>query len=258
MSLKDVYNDLLKKAVDCDISSGMNEQILFSDIISPNSKVYLDAGFRMGLKLSLDKKSIEEILDKFEEKWSEADPKYKKSLQFLTHSVSSVVNEFLGQSGTSANRTNTYLKSGDESISLSDIKGKNIGLCVERAAIAHQVFTVLSESGISNYKSIYTTSELEVDDGTNNYGPHAFIILENKTKESERYIYDIQNPIVVKKDDEQYRVDGIFDLSEDEYESYINKDMISPKCTYENYGYELVSQNRKYGLKFGNLLKPNI
>ena len=58
MSLKDVYNDLLKKAVDCDISSGMNEQILFSDIISPNSKVYLDAGFRMGLKLSLDKKVL--------------------------------------------------------------------------------------------------------------------------------------------------------------------------------------------------------
>lgn len=253
MSLKEVYNDLLKNAVDCDISSGMNEQILFSDIISPNSKVYLDGGFRMGLKLSLDKKSIEELLDKFEEKWSEADPKYKKSLQFLTYSVSSVVNEFLGQSGDSANRINTYLNPRDESISLSDIKGKNIGLCVERAAIAHQILTVLSESGISNYKSIYTTSDLEVEDGNNNYGPHAFIILENKTKESERFIYDIQNPIVVKKDDEQYSVDGIFDLTEEEYESYINKDKISPKCTFENYGYELVSTKRTYGLKFGKI-----
>ena len=253
MSLKEIYNNLINITEDLNIKSGMNEQILYSEIITPNSKIFLDSGFEMGLKLKLDKESMHEILDKFENYWNNSDPKYKNSLQFLAHSVSLVIKSFLGQNGTSYNRLKTYFNSSDESVHLSDLKGKNIGLCIERAAIAHQIITVLGAAGITNYKSIFTTSDLEIKDEKNDFGAHAFIILENKNNESERYLFDVQNPVRVTKGEEKYILDGIFDLRDDEYESFLNKDVITPKCTYENYGYKLDEPERIYGLKFGKL-----
>lgn len=125
-------------------------------------------------------------------------------------------------------------------------KEKNIGLCAERAAIGHQLLTILEKAGfIGEFESFLTLSHMAVD----TLVPHAFIVLKNKKDSSKQYIFDIENLIEYKKNESSELVPAIalYPLTEEEFEDFKEGKSLSPQCIHEQFGLSVVGPKRYYG-----------
>ncbi len=252
MNLKEIYESCLKEANQKNVLYDvMNiKPTVKEGIISSNSKVSLNDAFNANL--IIDKESIFKIIDIFEEIRKTESDNFKNELSVICIDIYKAIQSFLGSTSDMKNRMNEYLK-GD--VLLSSMEGKNVGACVEKASIAHQLFTILENAGILNYKSYFVESSIIID--SKDY-PHAFVILENNTNNNKRILFDITNPIKLKKNDKVINSMGLYALLPDEFNSFMNGGKISPDNLYYSDGYRIVGDNFSYGSSFQNLFHPNI
>ncbi len=225
-------------------SNFSTKPLMTTGIISPESTICIQPVF--GIEFELDKEGMSEVIEMFENIWNSRTEKEKNNLLSILSDVFSVTEEYLGGQGNLEKRENAYFKAKDNRLSLSEIKGKKIGLCAERAAIGHQLLTILEKAGfIGEFESFFTRSHMTVD----TFVPHAFIVLKNKKDSSKQYIFDIENLIEYKKNESSELVPAIalYPLTEEEFEDFKEGKSLSPQCIHEQFGLSVVGPKRYYG-----------
>ena len=212
-------------------------------IISPESTICIQP--MCGIEFELDKDGMSEIIEMLENRWAVKTESERKNLLSVLTDIYSITEEYLGGHGISATRQNAYLQATDNRLNLSEIKGKNIGLCAERAAIGHQLLSILERAGLTNFESFLTNSHMITDTRE----PHSFIVLKHKKDSSKQYIFDIENPLEYKISESSEPKLGIalYPMTEEEYEAFKEGKSIAPQSIYEQFGMSVVSAKRFYG-----------
>lgn len=104
------------------------------------------------------------------------------SIEMMTQIVYEVVWEYFGDISNVSDRLNYFPDLDNENIlgigKISDLKGKNAAACVERSALAHNLFKFL------NVKATYKFSQIKID-GKDDV--HAFNLIERDNK---YYLFD--------------------------------------------------------------------
>ena len=244
-SFKKIYEEQIKdtKKEYIESSNFTTKPIMTKDIISPDSILCIQPAF--DVTFNLDKEGMNTIIEMLENKWNSRTDKEKKNLIVILTDIYTITEDYLGGHGIPKNREDAYLGVKDTHLSLSEISGKKIGLCAERAAIGHQLLTLIEKSGLINYESSLINSHLALDKRI----PHSFILLKHKSDSSKQFIFDIENPIKYKPTNESKPMPGLalYPISEEEYYSFINGEVISPKSIFEQYGMMIVGEQRYYG-----------
>ena len=182
MNFNEIYENSLVDAQKIYIESSnfSSKPIMTTGIISPESTICIQPMF--GIEFELDKDGMSEIIKMLENKWTAKTESERKNLLSVLTDIYSITEEYLGGHGISATRQNAYFQATDNRLNLSEIKGKNIGLCAERAAIGHQLLSILERAGLTNFKSFLTNSHMTTDTRE----PHSFIVLKHKKDSSKQ------------------------------------------------------------------------
>ncbi len=245
MNFNEIYENSLVDAQKIYIESSnfSSKPIMTTGIISPESTICIQPMF--GIEFELDKDGMSEIIKMLENKWTAKTESERKNLLSVLTDIYSITEEYLGGHGISATRQNAYFQATDNRLNLSEIKGKNIGLCAERAAIGHQLLSILERAGLTNFKSFLTNSHMTTDTRE----PHSFIVLKHKKDSSKQYIFDIENPLEYKTSESSEPKLGIalYPMTEEEYEAFKEGKSIVPQSIYEQFGMQVVSAKRFYG-----------
>lgn len=245
MNFKEIYEKSLENAQKeyIDSSNFSSKPQMTTGIISPESTICIQPIFDIGFML--DKDGMSEIIEMLENRWNMKTESEKKNLLNILTDIYSITEEYLGGHGDPNTRKSAYFQATDNCLNLSEIKGKNIGLCAERAAMGHQLFSILEKADITKYESFFTNSHMTVETRE----PHAFIVLKHKKDKEKQYLFDIENPLEYQRSEESEPQLGIalYTLTEEEYETFKEGKSISPKSIYEQLGMKLVSKRRIYG-----------
>lgn len=245
MNFNEIYENSLvdTQKIYIESSNFSSKPIMTTGIISPESTICIQPMF--GIEFELDKDGMSEIIKMLENKWTAKTESERKNLLSVLTDIYSITEEYLGGHGISATRQNAYFQATDNRLNLSEIKGKNIGLCAERAAIGHQLLSILERAGLTNFKSFLTNSHMTTDTRE----PHSFIVLKHKKDSSKQYIFDIENPLEYKTSESSEPKLGIalYPMTEEEYEAFKEGKSIVPQSIYEQFGMQVVSAKRFYG-----------
>lgn len=187
--------------------------------------------FRGGFDLSfiIDKESFLEVADEVIERISltQYDSMSYNYFKHVIDVVSNSVNSYYGLANvTGVGRESYYMLNGEFSpldedervLHMRDLKGLGIAKCAEKTAVANNVFMLLNEIGLFNFKSTYLEGLLELD-GQRSDG-HAFIGLERP--DGAHIIFDITNPVNVEYLEQAYTHPALYFLTQQEYEDFIN------------------------------------
>ena len=225
---------------------------MYTGFISPESSIIVQPFF--GFEFRLDQNGMEDILETFEKKWNSKSKAEKENFYNTLYDIYDITEKYLGGQGDIQARQQAYFQNGK--LNLSDIKNKKIGICAERAAIGHQLISVLQQADfIPPYiSSYYTLSNLHADTQSE---PHALIVLENKKDKSRNILFDIENPLEFYSTNTNQNELGIgfYIMTEDEYNAFKEGKSISPKSIYEQNGMSLIGSKRFFGnekLPLGN------
>lgn len=245
MNFNEIYENSLVDAQKIYIESSnfSSKPIMTTGIISPESTICIQPMF--GIEFELDKDGMSEIIKMLENKWTAKTESERKNLLSVLTDIYSITEEYLGGHGISETRQNAYFQATDNRLNLSEIKGKNIGLCAERAAIGHQLLSILERAGLTNFKSFLTNSHMTTDTRE----PHSFIVLKHKKDSSKQYIFDIENPLEYKTSESSEPKLGIalYPMTEEEYKAFKEGKSIVPQSIYEQFEMQVVSAKRFYG-----------
>ncbi len=245
MNFKKIYEKSLTDAKPTYIESSnfSSRPIMTTGIISPESRICIQPIF--GIEFELDKDGMNKVIEMLENRWNTKTENEKKNLLNVLTDIYSITEEYLGGHGVPSIRIEAYSQADDNRLNLFQIEGKKIGLCAERAAIGHQLLSILEKAGLTNYESFLTTSHMTID----TKGPHSFIVLKHKEDSSKQYIFDIENPLEYKmRDDSKPRLGvALYPMTEEEYEAFKAGKSISPKSIYEQFGMSVVGNKRFYG-----------
>ena len=247
MNFKEVYEKSLADAQKEYIESSnfSSKPIMTSGVISPESIICIQPMW--GIEFELDRDGMNEVIEMLENRWTAKTESERKNLLSVLIDIYSITNEYLGGHGNPEIRQNAYFQATDagERLNLSEIKGKRIGLCAERAAIGHQLLSILERSGLMNFESFLTNSHMTTDTKE----PHSFIVLKHKKDSSKQFIFDIENPLEYKMDESSEPKLGIalYSMTEEEYEAFKEGKSIVPKSIYEQFGMSVVGEKRAYG-----------
>ena len=245
MNFKEIYEkslvDAQKKYIES--SNFSSKPIMTTGIISPESTICIQPVF--GIEFELDKDGMSKIIEMLENRWDVKTESERNNLLSVLTDIYSITEEYLGGHGISTTRQKAYFQAPDNRLNLSEIKGKNIGLCAERAAIGHQLLTILERAGLTNFESFFTNSHMTTDTRE----PHSFIVLKHKKDLSKQYIFDIENPLEYKTSESSEPKLGIalYHMTEEEYAAFKEGKNIVPQSIYEQFGMSVVSAKRFYG-----------
>lgn len=243
MNFKEIYENRLKDAQEMVIKEGVYQPKMISGLISPESKIF----FGWGAEFTLDKDGVRKIIGMFTERWNMMTDDAKNNFVSIMSEISYIVNKFFGGTGATENERIDAYDQADLELCLSEIEGKNIALCAERAAVGHQLVTILQEVCFQNYVSYYTLGSIITETVD---APHAFILLKNKVDPSKQYIFDIQNPLMING----YNYPALYRLTVEEYKDFEEGKIISPQSVYEELGATILGEKRSFGPKIGNRL----
>jgi len=245
MNFREIYEKSLVDAKKEYIQSSnfSSKPIMTTGIISPESTICIQPTFN--IEFGLDKAGMNKIIEMLENRWNTKTESERKNLLSILTDIYSITEEYLGGHGIPATRQNAYFQATDNRLNLSEIKGKNIGLCAERAAIGHQLLSILERAGLTNFESFLTNSHMTTDTRE----PHSFIVLKHKKDSSKQYIFDIENPLEYKTSESSEPMLGIalYPMTEEEYEAFKEGKSIDPQSIYEQFGMSVVSAKRLYG-----------
>ncbi len=245
MDLKSIYLEEVKNSKTCHIESShfCDKPQMYSGLISPQSTINIQPIFDVNFKI--DEAGMCEILDIFQKKYETYSESDKKNLFNILQEVYETTEEYLGGHGNESKRINMY--GSNDILQLSDIKGERVGLCAERASVAHEILTTLQKAGALKYTSYFTGTHL----AANNVPkvPHAVVVLQNEEDPNKVFLYDIENPILYKAPDgKKYRYIALYRMDEKQFEEFKNGKTMELKGLLEEYdGYELAEAKRQYG-----------
>ena len=245
MRFKEIYEKSLVNIQKTYIQSSnfSSKPIMNKGIISPESTICIQPMF--GIEFGLDKEGMSKVIEMLEDRWDAKTEKERKNLLSVLTDIYLITEEYLGGHGIISTRQNAYFQATNNRLNLSEIEGKNIGLCAERAAIGHQLLSILEKSGLINFESFFTNSHMTIDARA----PHSFIVLKHKKDSSKQYIFDIENPLEYKPKEDSEPMLGIalYPMTEEEYKAFREGKSISPQSIYEQFGMSIVSDKRVYG-----------
>ena len=224
-------------------SNFSSKPIMTTGVISPESTICIQPIF--GIEFGLDKAGTNTILEMLENKWDAKTENERKNLLGILTDIYTITEEYLGGHGIPSVRQNAYLKADNNRLTLSEIQEKNIGLCAERAAIGHQMFSIIEKAGLTNFTSFLTISHLTVDTRE----PHSFIVLKHNTDSSKQYIFDIENPVKYMKTSDSKPMLGValYPMTQEEFEAFQEGKSIAPQTIYEQFGMIIADTKRYYG-----------
>lgn len=246
MGFKEIYEEGLinsKKQI-VETSNLSSKPILITGIISPESKICINPSNEVTFEL--DKKGMEKIIGMFQDRWNVLSDEERKNLMHVLREIFLLTQEYLGGIGNPAVRLHAYEHAKNLCLSLSEIEGKQIGLCAERAAIGHQLLSILEQTGILNFESYLTNSYIT----TKEMRPHAFIVLKHHKDESKQFIFDIENPIEYHLNGKTVQGIALYSMTKEEYKDFINGKNISPKNVLEQIGISALGEKRAYGNEY--------
>ena len=202
----------------------------------------------------IDKDFINEILSHIDE------VDFSLDFMVLINSIGKIINNyFYSNDIDNKSREKVY----DDSIvlneegeiigtKLSSLKGKNVAKCSEKSVAAYIILEKLYLDGKITRKPALVISYLKSDNTS--LEPHAFILID---KESDNYptkhiLYDPENPVLIEGElGDRRLIDGLFSLTDEEYENVLNGIECSPMSLIENlnYNYHDIGEKRIYGKK---------
>ena len=225
---------------------------MYNGIITPDSSIITNPMWET--VFSIDAEGMKEILNNLESTIMNYTDKQKNDLAWIAKAVDFIINNYFGGTGDAKNRKIVYSQN-DDHLKLSDIHGRSIGLCAERASVAQNCFEVLREIGILRSYIPYLTISRIINDG--NINPHAFIILVNEQKCS--WLFDIENDIkYLNRDGTPTQGLAFYQMSKEELERFKEGQSIQLKSIYELYGYKLCGKSRFYGSEDSRTLSEKL
>lgn len=212
--------DIQKTKSPVNISKGLFKEDDLIKVFSGAHDIYFN----------IDRESIisitKNVLDKFD-KNNYADNRDFNYMIDLLNKIQSEVTKFFGIS--KENRMAYYYNNGripsyDEDTricSMSQIKGKGVAKCAEKASCVNNILQLLHEIDIFPYDVSYLNLITQIGDNT----PDGHAILEfprtNKDGEITHFLYDIINPERVEYLGEKYAYPAIYSLNDKEYKDFI-------------------------------------
>lgn len=253
-NLVKVYGNLIKGSKPSEVNHSIRmlagERVpMETAIIGPSTR--FNANMLFQYSFIPDEKGMCEMLQKLENAFG-TNSEGPIDLLTLLYFMRNMINEYFGGlPHDMQDRENAYSQAVDQTLMLSDMKGKGLGACAEYATVAHNCFVVLQEAGLAKSYSSRLTSGRMLD--AYGEGRHSFIVLSNNDSQKDSLIFDVANDIY----DERKKTSavGVFVLSPEELERFRMGETIDPINIYKKLGYDIDSGMRRYGSGFDNLLE---
>ena len=224
MNINEIYDNLSARGVNntgdsVKVRTGMFTESELINVFSGGSELYL----------TIDKDGLIEFMNTIVSKISQLPPKdgFNHMIDIF-NLLQSEINQYYGTT-EQENRLTFYMNNGiktdDEDVricSMSQIKGKGIAKCAEKAALANNVLLMLNNMGLFDYQVNYLNAITLLNNGTPE--GHAFLEFDrvNTKGETIHIIYDVTNPEIVLSNGGEYKYPAIYSLSNDEYELFLN------------------------------------
>lgn len=217
--------------------------LTINKILPPQSAICVQPVF--DLQFVIDKQGMDTFVDMFQEVWDEKTEKAKSNFVSILTDIYNTTEEYLGGRGVEIARREIYLNAKDGKVRLSEIQGRRVGICAERATLAHQMISILEKAGLINYESVLTNTHIT----TSKKEPHSLILLKNKKDPSKIFLFDIENPLQYQKGDNPRLATGValYPLTETQYRDFMDGKAISPQSIYEQAGMQVFGEQRFYG-----------
>lgn len=247
MNINEIYDNLSAQGVNnvgdsVKIRTGMFTSTDLINVFSDGSELYL----------SIDKDGLIEFMNTIVPKISQLPPKdgFNHMIDIF-NLLQSEINQYYGINGQE-NRLAFYMNNGiktdDEDVricSMSQIKGKGIAKCAEKASLANNVLLMLNSMRLFDYKVNYLNALTTLNNGTPE--GHAFLEFDrlNTKGETIHIIYDVTNPEIVLSNGQEYFYPAIYSLTDEEYKSFLSgKPFDNSKFMMNNY--LQTKETRKY------------
>jgi hypothetical protein len=162
---------------------------------------------------------------------------YKES-SAIAYIQNFVWNYFGENAGNSFDRMQIYDTKDWNSLSIKELKNKNIAACSERSALAHNLLLFLG------FNSEIIFGKLNKDES------HAYIIFSPENTDEFKILFDPMNPVVFNDGDKDSYAIGVSKISKEEYENL--KDGKEYKFDYSmvkrmyNQNYSIYADERIY------------
>lgn len=137
----------------------------------------------------------------------------------LVRTLGTYFGNYFGTDGVEARNREFYLDHSDmesEDIPISDFRGKSIGVCAEKAAVAQNLLTFM---GYDSELVMSTNNRLNSPDVDDKDG-HAYNVISS---DRGRFIHDPTNPVIVDNTDGSLRtvLPSNYPISEEQYQGLI-------------------------------------
>lgn len=224
MSINETYDNLSARGVNnaedsVKIRTGMFAESDLINVFSGGSELYL----------SIDKDGLIDFMNTIVPKISQLPPKdgFNHMIDIF-NLLQSEINQYYGTT-EQENRLTFYMNNGtkteDEDVricSMSQIKGKGIAKCAEKASLANNVLLMLNSMGLFDYQVNYLNALTTLNNGTPE--GHAFLEFSrvNTKGETIHIVYDVTNPEIVLSNGQEYFYPAIYSLTDEEYQSFLS------------------------------------
>lgn len=224
MSINETYDNLSARGVNnaedsVKIRTGMFAESDLINVFSGGSELYL----------SIDKDGVIDFMNTIVPKISQLPPKdgFNHMIDIF-NLLQSEINQYYGTT-EQENRLTFYMNNGtkteDEDVricSMSQIKGKGIAKCAEKASLANNVLLMLNSMGLFDYQVNYLNALTTLNNGTPE--GHAFLEFSrvNTKGETIHIVYDVTNPEIVLSNGQEYFYPAIYSLTDEEYQSFLS------------------------------------
>ena len=221
MNINEVYEKLCHEGI---TKSG--EQVKVSSGLFKEDDLLLVSPGATELYFKVDKQGLFEILDIILPQISNLshDNGYSYMINLFTI-VNNEIDNYFGHHNQ-AEREKHYLLNGvalEEDVrvcSMSQIKGAGIAMCAEKASLSNNIFLILHELGLFEYKVNYLNCILALEGDAP--GGHAFLEFDRVTPNGTKHlIYDVTIPEKILIDGDYHNYAAIYSLNDEEYESFL-------------------------------------
>lgn len=226
MSINETYDNLSARGVNnaedsVKIRTGMFAESDLINVFSGGSELYL----------SIDRDGVIDFMNTIVPKISQLPPKdgFNHMIDIF-NLLQSEINQYYGTT-EQENRLTFYMNNGtktedeDEDVricSMSQIKGKGIAKCAEKASLANNVLLMLNSMGLFDYQVNYLNALTTLNNGTPE--GHAFLEFSrvNTKGETIHIVYDVTNPEIVLSNGQEFFYPAIYSLTDEEYQSFLS------------------------------------
>ena len=212
MNINETYDNLSARGVNnagdsVKIRTGMFTESDLINVFSGGNELYF----------SIDKDGLIDFMNTIVPKISQLSPKDGfNHMVDIFNLLQSEINRYYGTT-EQENRLTFYMNNGiktdDDDVricSMSQIKGKGIAKCAEKASLANNVLLMLNSMGLFDYQVNYLNALTTLNNDTPE--GHAFLEFSrvNTKGETIHIVYDVTNPEIVLSKGQEYFYPAIY------------------------------------------------